>query len=128
MNHSLEINIHPLPKPDDLFATLSSGKTFLKIDLSQAYQHVLVDEDSKHLLTINTHHGLYRYNRLDSKWKWTPACDQAIATVKEKLDSDLSLRLATDALAYRVGAVISHVFPNGLEKTYCFCITHPYNS
>lgn len=35
-------------------------------------------------------------------------------------DSDLSLRLATDALAYGVGAVISHVFPNGLEKLITF--------
>ena len=64
MNPSLQIKTHPFPKPDDVFATLSGGNIFLKINLSQTYQQIMVDEDSKHLLTINTHHGLYRYNRL----------------------------------------------------------------
>ena len=63
---------------------------------------------------------LYSLNqllRLDTKWNWTTACDQALSTVKKKLvsnqllvhyDSHLPLRLATDPFAYGVGAVISH--------------------
>ena len=64
LNPSLEIDKYPLPKPDDLFATLSGGKVFSKIDLSQAYQQMQLDDCSKELVTVNTHCGLYRYNRL----------------------------------------------------------------
>ncbi|CAG2214044.1 unnamed protein product [Mytilus edulis] len=34
------------------------------MDLKQAYLQLEVDEDCKDLLTINTHRGLYRYNRM----------------------------------------------------------------
>ena len=64
INPSLEIEKHPLPKMDDLFATLSGCKIFSKIDLSQAYQQMTLHEDSRHLVTINTHRGLYQYNGL----------------------------------------------------------------
>ena len=40
------------------------GNTFAKLDLSQAYQHLLLEDEFKQLTTINTHKGLYRYNRL----------------------------------------------------------------
>ena len=73
INPSLEIDKHPLPKPDDLFATLSGGKIFLKIDLSQAYQQMTLHEDSTHLVTINTHCGLYQYDRLPFEVASAPA-------------------------------------------------------
>lgn len=64
VNQELEVDQYPLPKPDDLFATLAGGKKFTKLDLSQAYQQLILDGDSEKYLTINTHRGLYRYTRL----------------------------------------------------------------
>ena len=64
INPYLDIDQYPLPKASDLFATLSGGKVFSKLDLSQAYHQMLVDEQSQELLTITTHKGLYRYRRL----------------------------------------------------------------
>jgi len=32
-----QLNRYPIPKVEDLFATLKKGKTFTKLDLSQAY-------------------------------------------------------------------------------------------
>ena len=55
---------YPLPKPEDLFATLARGKVVTKLDLSQAYLQLKLEEDSTAYVTINTHQGLYRYTRL----------------------------------------------------------------
>lgn len=49
---------------EDIFATLAGGQKFSNIELSQAYQQVLLDEESKQFVVINTQKGLYRYNRL----------------------------------------------------------------
>ena len=64
INPSLKIDTHPLPKPQELFASLAGGKLFTKLDLSQAYQQMRLDDSSKELVTINTHKGLFRYTRL----------------------------------------------------------------
>ena len=64
INSSLEVDQYPLPKPDDLFASLAGGKRFTKLDLTQAYQQMPLELESQKLVTINTHQGLYRYTRL----------------------------------------------------------------
>ena len=55
---------YPIPKLEDLLAALSGGKQFSKLDMSHAYQQILMDEESKKFLTVNTHRGLFTYNRL----------------------------------------------------------------
>ena len=64
VNQALDIDQYPLPKPNDLFTILNGGEKFTKIDLSDAYLQVQLDDDSKDLLVINTHKGLFRFNRL----------------------------------------------------------------
>ena len=61
INPVLEVDQYPLPKPDNIFTTLATGKFFSKIDLTHAYQQM---KDSRDYVTINTHHGLDRYTRL----------------------------------------------------------------
>ena len=63
-NGALDVDQYPLPKPEDLFATLANGKLFSKLDLSQAYQQMLLASDLEKYLTINTHLRLYQYARL----------------------------------------------------------------
>ena len=261
VNPVLQVDQFPVPKPEDLFASLTGGKKFSKLDLSHAYQQVLLEPESRKYVTINTHRGLYQYNRLpfgvasapavfqqtmdkileglpmvvvhiddilitgrtdeehlenlekilarlqqyglrlkkdkcfllqpsveylgyvidaeglhatpekvsaivsapaprnvqelrsflglvnyyrkfirnmstiahplnnllkhSTSWKWTPDCQHAFQQLKQKLastdvlvhyDTNLPLKLACDASAYGVGAVISHVFPNGEER------------
>ena len=265
VNPCLDVDQYPLPKSDDLFATLANGKTFSKLDLSQAYQQMVLDEASANCLTINTHLGLFQYTRLpfgvasapamfqramdlilqgiegcicyiddilvtgstdeehlerleevlkrlkeyglrvkknkcdffqrkveylghqvdadglhtlpskvdaivhapepenepqlrsflgllnyyskfipnlatmvhplnrllrqDVRWKWTPDCAKAFKQAKESLvsskvlahyDAKLPIKLAADASAYGVGAVISHVYPDGSEHPVAF--------
>jgi len=59
-----QLNRYPIPKVEDLFATLKKGKTFTKLDLSQAYQQLVLNEKSRKYAVISTHKGLYRYIRL----------------------------------------------------------------
>lgn len=59
-----KLDTYPIPKVEDLFAKLAGGKTFTKLDLSQAYQQLPLDEDSRQYVVINTHKGLFRYTRL----------------------------------------------------------------
>jgi hypothetical protein len=49
---------------EDLFSRLSGGVSFSKIDLSDAYCQLEVDESSRNILVINTHRGLFQYTRL----------------------------------------------------------------
>ena len=58
------LEMDPLPKTEDIFANLSPGRQFSKIDLSEAYLQMEVSVDSKELLTINTHKGIFLYNHL----------------------------------------------------------------
>ena len=55
---------YPLPKIDDLLASLGPGKIFSKLDLAHASQQVLLDEESRRYVVVNTHKGLYQYNKL----------------------------------------------------------------
>ena len=70
---------------------------------------------------------LYPLNELLKKgksWKWTSQCDKAFKQAKSQLtptsvlahyNPSLPLQLAGDASAYGIGAVISHIFPDGSE-------------
>ena len=64
INPYLVVDQHPLLKPEELFSSLSGGQKFSKIDLSHAYQQMVLEEDSCKYVVINTHKGLYRYMRL----------------------------------------------------------------
>ena len=69
---------HPLPTADDIFTKLNGGMVFSQIDFADAYLQVEVDDASKELLTINTHRGLFRYNRLPFGVKSAPGIFQQI--------------------------------------------------
>lgn len=43
---------------------LGGGVKFTKLDMSQAYQQMTLDEESRKFTTVNTHKGLLQYHRL----------------------------------------------------------------
>ena len=74
-------------------------------------------------------HPLHMLLRAKQLWHWSKACEQAFQKAKKRLveapvlahyDPELHIVLAADASAYGVGAVISHKFPNGSERSVAF--------
>ena len=64
VNQAATTDAYPLPRIEDLFASLSGGKLFSKLDLAHAYQQIPLANESMKYTTINTHKGLYQYTRL----------------------------------------------------------------
>ncbi|GFT31024.1 retrovirus-related Pol polyprotein from transposon 412 [Trichonephila clavipes] len=189
INPGLKIEQYPLTRIEDIFAELSGGEFFTKIDLSEAYLQMLVDEQDRHLLTINTHKdditvterndqehferlelvlqrleeyglrvnkrkseffkksvnycghtidkfGLHKtQEKIDAitkkgtKFLWTAECEKAFKALKQEIASDrilchydpkLPLLLQTDASPVGIGAVLSHIMPDGSEKPAIF--------
>ncbi|XP_052327850.1 uncharacterized protein K02A2.6-like [Oncorhynchus keta] len=74
-------------------------------------------------------HPLHQLLQADTKWNWSPQCEEAFKTCKQHLlkskwlaqyNTEMKLRLACDASPYGVGAVISHVLPSGEEHPIAF--------
>ena len=57
LNQATLTETYPLPRIDDMLASLSGGTAFSKLDLAHAY--VMLDDESKGMATVNTHKGLY---------------------------------------------------------------------
>lgn len=78
VNREISEEQYPIPNTEDLFATLVGGQKFTKLDPSQAYSQLELDEESEKLLTVNTHMGLYRYKRLAYGVSSSPAIFQSV--------------------------------------------------
>nr|XP_047141340.1 uncharacterized protein K02A2.6-like [Hydra vulgaris] len=64
INQAAPLDTYPIPNTTDQLATIAGGQKYTKLDLSQAYQQLELDETSQEFLTINTHQGLYQPTRL----------------------------------------------------------------
>ena len=69
VNQAIVEDKYPLPKVDDLYTSLAGGKTFTKLDLSRAYLQLILDEESREYVTINTDTPDYR-----SVCQWRHLC------------------------------------------------------
>lgn len=77
VNQDLELPEHPMPRVEELLQKLNGGQKFTKLDLSQAYMQIELEENSQQYVTINTHLGLYTYTRLPYGISAAPAIFQA---------------------------------------------------
>ena len=74
-NKVTRLEQYPLPRAEDLFACMDTqGQTkFTKLDLKDAYSQFEMHPQSKWLTTINTHKGLFEYNRIPNGVSSAPA-------------------------------------------------------
>ena len=64
IDRAAKVEEYPIPRIEELFASLVGGKSFTKLDLSHAYLQIPLEKDSCRYVTINTHKGLFEYQRL----------------------------------------------------------------
>jgi uncharacterized membrane-anchored protein YhcB (DUF1043 family) len=58
-NQASKLDNYPIPKTEDLLTTLGDSQKFTKLHMSQAYQQLLLDEESKQYTTIYIHTRAY---------------------------------------------------------------------
>jgi len=64
VNPQIDLEVYPLPIPEEAFTYLADGRVFASLDLADAYTQLKICKGSAPLLTMNTHKGLFRYTRL----------------------------------------------------------------
>ncbi|XP_023809022.1 uncharacterized protein K02A2.6-like [Oryzias latipes] len=67
---------YPIPRMEDLIACLSGGEKYTKLDMSHAYQQIVLDEEARKYVTVNTPKGLFTYTRLPFGVSSSPAIFQ----------------------------------------------------
>ena len=70
--------VYPIPRIEDLHASLRGCTIFSTLDMSQAYFQIPIHHDSQQWLTINTHLGLYVFTRCPNGIYTAPALFQEI--------------------------------------------------
>ena len=75
VNPQLKVDQYPLPRPEELFASLNGGQQFTKLDFAEAYLQI---EGGQICMVINTHKGLYQYKRLPFGVSSAPAILQQV--------------------------------------------------
>lgn len=78
VNPQLQVAQHPLPNPENVFATLGGCKVFSKLDLKSAFQQLVMDDESQQMCTLSTHLGLFKPKRLPYGVASSPALWQQV--------------------------------------------------
>lgn len=64
LNKAIRRHHHKMPTTEEILSRMSGAQYFTKLDASNAYWQIPIDEESSHLLTFNTPFGRYRFLRM----------------------------------------------------------------
>ena len=76
VNRHTACQSYPLPTLDNMLYKLAEGTKFSKLDLSQAYLQLSLDDETSEMCSLNTPFGLFRMNRLPYGVSSSPAIFQ----------------------------------------------------
>ncbi|XP_055906962.1 uncharacterized protein K02A2.6-like [Eupeodes corollae] len=78
LNAQLEVEHVLIPRIEEMLYKVRGGKFFAKIDLSNAYLQVELDDESKEFMVVNIVMGLYQCQRLPFGVASAPAIFQRL--------------------------------------------------
>ena len=84
LNKAIKRPHYAMPTTEEILTKISTGKFFTKLDASNAYWQIPVDESSSKLLTFNSPKGRYRFLRIPyGIHSASDICQQRIALIIE---------------------------------------------
>ena len=130
LNKSLLTTHCPIPRIDDLKASMNGCRYFSKLDLNQAFFQLEISEDSKRLTTFYANGKLMRLNRLPqgvlpASSKLNQALQQTLAHIAEVrvLYDDILIATETREQQYEAIEKVFHtIAENGLTLKKSKCI------
>ena len=73
INRVIRVDDHPLKIIRHALDNIGNGMRFSKLDIFSAFLHMPVRESDRKFLVVNTHRGLYRFNRMSNGLSSAPA-------------------------------------------------------
>jgi transposase InsO family protein len=130
VNQAINREIYPMPTVEEMFSKLAGSALFCKIDLSQAFQQLILDEVSQELVTVNTSKGLFRVTRLVYGISSSPAIFQremdnllsGIPGVVYFIDDVLISASTTEQLKERLHETLARLARAGLRAQREKCV------
>ena len=93
LNRAIKREHYRLPTTEDVLAQMANAKHFTKLDASNAYWQIKVDDESSKLLTFNSPQGRYSFKRLPfGIHSASEICQQKIATIIEGIEGSLNVQ------------------------------------
>jgi len=87
LNKAIKRPHYAMPTSEEVFAKMSNAKYFTKLDASNAYWQIPLDEESSKLLTFSTPFGRYRFLRMPyGVHSASDVCQYQISNMLEDID------------------------------------------
>ena len=130
LNKAIKREYYHMPTAEEIFGEMKGAKFFTKMDASNAYWQIVVDEESSKLLTFNTPFGRYKFKRLPfGIHSASEICQQQIGHILENIEGcanaqDDIIIWGKDRpeLVERTKAVLTAVKKSGLKLNAAKCV------
>ena len=108
INKYLRVDDHPLKNIRYALDNIGGGLRFSKLDVSSAFHHMQVRKEDRKYLVVNTHRGLYQFNRMSNGLSnasaiWQRFIEGILAGIKgvECVIDDIVITASTDEEHFR---------------------------
>ena len=106
VNKAIQSSNLPIPKQEDIKASLANKKVFSKMDLKSAFWQIELHPSSRHVTVFRANNKLYRYKRLTMGLK--PSQGELNTALKPVYDGITDVHLIHDDLIIAADDDISH--------------------
>ena len=132
VNAKIKIDIHPLPRLDELVDDVSGHAYYCTLDLKDAYYQCLLDPQSRDITTFSDGRNLFRFKRLPFGLSVAPAIFTrvmqevlrpllALGFVKNYLDDVIIFAPTIESILERLDLVFTRMKEMGLKLNVSKC-------